>query len=469
MNAVDMLLQERHLTKLRELVYRLDGTEGAAYLLLGKADIKSDPWDRSRRLKLLSHEVVPIPPEEMVSVSSQHVTWGTDSFVRLLKQAQHEDLIVGIVHSHPQGLQNFSGQDDANEPDLVQLVQNRNGTSGMMASLLLPADGSPRARLWVSPKTKFDCRKVSVVGMSLAIHPLEVHNRMPHEIWHRQALAFGAALNDLLRSLKVGIVGCGATGSATAMLLARLGVGQLLLIDEDIVEPTNLNRLHGAKRADADAMRPKVEVVAREIADLGLGVRPHFIRSWVGNSRCRDALRSCDIIFGCTDDHTGRMFLNRFAYFYLVPLIDLGLAILPRASGGFSDLTGRVTVITPGAPCLLCRNIVDIQAAREEDLRRTQPEDYARQKEEAYVRGAGNPAPAVVTFTTATACMAVNELIQGLTGFKGPDGWCWNRAYRFDLHEDRRPGALPNPDCIICKRFEYWGRGDMEPFLDRVG
>lgn len=469
MNAVDMILQEQHLAELRERVCHTDGTEGAAYLLLGRADIKSDPWDRSSRLRLLSHEVVPIPPEEMISASSQHVSWGTGSFVRLLQQAQNRNLIVGIVHSHPQGLENFSEQDDANEPDLAQLAHNRNGASEVMASLLLSAEGSPRARLWRSPKAKLDCEKVSVVGKSLAIHPLVADQRVSHEIWHRQALAFGDALNDQLRSLKVGIVGCGATGSATAMLLARLGVGQILLIDEDIVEPTNLNRLHGAKRADADAMRPKVEVLAREIAGLGLGVRPYPICSWVGDSRCRDALRSCDVIFGCTDDHAGRMFLNRFAFFYLIPLIDLGLAIQPRALDGFSDLTGRVTVLAPGAPCLLCRNIVDPQTAREEDLRRSQPEEYARQKAEAYVRGAGNPAPAVVSFTTATACMAVNELIQGLTGFKGPDGWCWNRTYRFDLHEDHRPGALRNPDCIICERTEIWGRGDMDPFLDRVG
>ena len=40
---------------------------------------------------------------------------------------------------------------------------------------------------------------------------------------------------------------------ATAVLLARLGVGQLALFDDDIVEVTNLNRLHGSRRADADA------------------------------------------------------------------------------------------------------------------------------------------------------------------------------------------------------------------------
>jgi molybdopterin/thiamine biosynthesis adenylyltransferase len=113
--------------------------------------------------------------------------------------------------------------------------------------------------------------------------------------------------------LRVGFVGCGGTGSAVAMLLPRLGVGNVLLIDNDIVDATNLNRLHGARHADADAMRPKVEGVGRAITELGLRTRVVTKEAWVGDPECRDALRSCDLIFGCTDDNDGRMFLNRDA------------------------------------------------------------------------------------------------------------------------------------------------------------
>lgn len=44
--------------------------------------------------------------------------------------------------------------------------------------------------------------------------------------------------------------------------------------------------------------------------------------------------------------------------------------------------------------------------ARDEDLGRRNPEEYKRRKREAYIRGGGNPSPAVVTFTTATASMS---------------------------------------------------------------
>jgi len=85
------------------------------------------------------------------------------------------------------------------------------------------------------------------------------------------------------------------------------------------------------------------------------------------------------------------------------------------------------------------------------------------------VRGAGNPAPAVVTFTTETATMAVNEMLQGLTGFRGEGGWAAQRVRRFDLGMDRLQGAKQDPNCILCSDQTYWGRGDMIPFMDRVG
>ena len=191
---------------------------------------------------------------------------------------------------------------------------------------------------------------------------------------------------------------------------------------------------------------------------------------WAGDSLAVDALKSCDVVFGCTDDHDGRLLLNRLAYFYLIPVIDMGLAIDPSSDSGYiADLTGRVTVLVPGAPCLLCRRIVVRDKARDESLRRSSPQEYNRRKKEAYVRGADNPAPAVVTFTTATACLAIDELLRGLDAFQDGSGWAWQRARRFDIDRNRRPGAKIRPDCPVCSSRFYWGRGDVDPFLDRTG
>ena len=265
MTLVDLTLQERHLTVLRELVLREDGIEAAAYVLCGENRVACDPWEHRARRRLTSYEVLPIPAEDKVSASDQHVTWSTASFVRLLKRAKDENLVAGIVHAHPNGPARFSDQDDRNERELARLAQNRNGQDAALLSVLLTGAGDIHARLWPDTHAPIDAEAVHVVGRRLDFHGTS--KAMPgSDTFARQALAFGPSVNVKLHALRVGVVGCGGTGSATAMLLARLGVGQLVLFDDDIVEASNLNRLHGARRSDADAMRPKVEVVAREMA-----------------------------------------------------------------------------------------------------------------------------------------------------------------------------------------------------------
>lgn len=462
----DLILLQEHLTKIREYVPVDEPTEKAAHILCGLADIGSDPWTKKARLRAISSDVIRLSELENLSSSDAHITWDTSASIRVMKRAKEDGLVLGIVHSHPSGPNQFSEQDDFSERELIRTAQNRNGSNAKLVSLLLTGDGQLLARLWVDPLKPIPASKITIVGSRLEIHGGDV---ISDEFLDRQARAFGSALNTKLRGLRVGIVGCGATGSATATLLARMGVGHLALFDADRVETTNLNRLHGARRSDADALALKVEVLKREITGWALGVKVVSFDKWASDPECRDALRSCDVIFGCTDDNDGRSFLNRVPYFYGIPVIDMGLAIEPRKNGGFSELSGRVTVLAPGGACLHCHGVIDPAKAREEDLSRRFPKEYERQKREAYVRGLGDPAPAVVTFTTATACLAVDEFIQGITDFRKTGSWSWQRTRRFDVLADRRPGPETNLDCPICVDRTYWGRGDVEPFLDRVG
>ncbi len=468
MTLVDVTLQERHRDTIAALLDRPNGAEASAYILFGSTSIYTDPWERRSRLRLTSFDVLPVPEEDRISASPQHVTWSTTSFVQLCQRAQNESLVPGIIHSHPNGYSAFSNQDNKNERELLQLVRNRNGENASLASLLFVGGSDFLARAWLGVGDPTECQAVQSVGRMIARYGVATHSAVD-EVLSRQALAFGPELNVQLKQLRVGIVGCGGTGSATAMLLARLGVGRIALFDDDIVDTSNLNRLHGARRSDADAMRPKTEVLAREIADLALGVRVVPFPGWISSEASRDALKSCDVIFGCTDDHDGRLFLNRFAYFYLRPVIDMGLLMDKKPSGGFQSMSGRVTVLVPGSPCLLCRKIADPQLAAEESLKRANPTEYERQRRERYIRGGGDPAPAVVTFTTETACMAVSEMLQAFTDFRDSGGWAWQRVRYFDTNEDRQQGAKQSTSCPICSSQRYWGRGDVDPFLDRTG
>lgn len=456
---------DEHDAALRAALFETQGVEGAAYVLFRKAAIESDPWDRRRHTKLLIREVIPIVP---VSADGLHVTWDTASYVALLQRVQRDDLVLGIAHSHPGGLETFSEQDDANEAELLRTACHRNGKDAMLVSLLLTGGGAALARVWQYPKHATPVRSILFAGERFQFHRSGVAAAAP--AFARQVLAFGPTLMHQLKSLRAGVIGAGGTGSATAPLLARAGVGQIAIIDDDIVETTNLNRLHGATQADADAMRPKAEVVAREIAQMGLGTRVLPLRGWVNAPPIRDALKACDVIFCCTDDHAGRVFLNRLAYFYLVPVFDMGLAMAvakPPATG-MADISARVTTVIPPEACLLCRGAVDLEIAREEDLRRQHPAEYERRKREAYVRGEGNPNPVVVTFTTEVACMAVNELLNRIVGFRKKNMGFEIRR-RFLFAEDRATAAKPRHTCPVCGSREVWGLGDSDPFLDIVG
>lgn len=338
-----------------------------------------------------------------------------------------------------------------------------------LVSLLQVGQGKYRGRVWQDEGDPIPFRRVSYIGSGLSIQDTEKPANAPAFI--RQALAFGDEVNEQLRQLSVAVVGCGGTGSPVVHLLARLGVGRIVAIDDDFVEVSNLNRLHGATIEDARHRTPKVEVMAREISRMGLEVDIRPVKGWVDTPAARDALKSCDVIFGCTDDHAGRLFLNRLSYFYLIPVIDVGLALVPNSGGfpGLQEMAARVTLLFPSAPCLMCRQIVSPERARGEDLQRQNPEEYERQKAEAYVIGGGNPAPAVVTFTTEAATMAVNELLQGLVDYRGEGRWAWQRYRRLDKVEERRQSVRPRESCPICEDQSNWGRGDVVPFLDRIG
>jgi molybdopterin/thiamine biosynthesis adenylyltransferase len=466
MSTFSFVCLDEHEAALQAALFERSGREGAAYVLFKEARIESDPWDRTAHTKLLVREVIAIEP---VSADGTHVTWDTRSFVELLQRTRRDGLVLGIAHSHPAGPSNFSAQDDANEAELLRTACNRNGRATNFVSILFGPERGIRARVWQYPKHPTTARSVLVVGERFRLH-LPDQQSPVSSVFARQVLAFGPTLMHQLKNLRVGVIGAGGTGSATAPLLARIGIGQMLIVDDDIVEVTNLNRLHGATQADADGMRPKAEVVAREVARMALGTRVIAKRGWANAPVLRDALKSCDIIFCCTDDHTGRVFLNRLAYFYLIPVFDMGLAMsvaTPPATA-MADISARVTTLVPPEACLICRGAVDPGIAHDEDLRRQNPTEYERRKREAYVRGEGNPNPAVVTFTTEVACMAVNELLNRIVGFR-------KRNMGFEIRrrslysEDRATSAAPRQACSICGSPDCWGAGDVDPFLDIVG
>jgi molybdopterin-synthase adenylyltransferase len=132
--------------------------------------------------------------------------------------------------------------------------------------------------------------------------------------YSRQILfpGIGATGQQLLAAAHVAIIGVGATGAATASLLARAGVGTLTLIDRDFVEPSNLQRQVLFDEADARESLPKAEAARRKIAlfNSGVTVHPHIADLVPAN--IHELLSPAHLILDATDNFETRYLLNDF-------------------------------------------------------------------------------------------------------------------------------------------------------------
>lgn len=450
---------------LKSQLFPKDGCEAGAILLFGISDIAGSSNQSERRY--LSHFVCQIPPDDIESASPQHFSWRKRTFLQLLKRAQTEHLAIGFIHSHRSISAFFSDQDDLNDRDVAELVANR--TSGTVEYLSLVADEDRRVVARIVPRhgQPVHFSRCAVLGQpwdwqTNASIPIDTR------FYDRQVLAFGPDFLAVLKRIRICIVGAGATGSATTVLLARNGASDLVLIDPDHVDHSNLSRLHGATFEDAELSRLKVATLARHIEGFGMGSRIVGYSTHAADPSIRDVLKSCDLIFGCTDDHAGRLFLNRFSYFYNTPLIDMGIAIDPARlhEGVIASADARVTVVGPGLPCLVCRRIVDVVRARDEQLAHDRPEEFHRQLAEGYVARHDIRNPAVIALTTSVACMAVDELSARTSGYRMTSD---NHVRKHRIKKDVFPGDKIQESCGVCGNPGIWGRGDVEPFLDRIG
>ncbi|PYX35822.1 MAG: thiamine biosynthesis protein ThiF [Acidobacteria bacterium] len=143
------------------------------------------------------------------------------------------------------------------------------------------------------------------------------------ERYSRQILfsGIGAEGQNRLSAAHVAVVGCGATGSAVAALLARSGVGTIRIIDRDYVEPSNLQRQTLFDEADARESLPKAVAAARRIAAFNsqIMVEPQVVDLTPENIEA--LLEGARLILDGTDNFETRYLLNDYAVKNGVPWI----------------------------------------------------------------------------------------------------------------------------------------------------
>jgi len=165
--------------------------------------------------------------------------------------------------------------------------------------------------------------------------------------YSRQVLfaPIAAAGQVRLGTAHVAIVGVGATGAATASLLARAGVGRLTLIDRDFVEPSNLQRQVLFDEQDALHTLPKAEAARRQIARFNseIVVEP-YIADLVP-SNIHTLLDGAELILDATDNFETRYLLNDYAVSTGKPWIYAG------AVGAYA---ASMNILPGQTACLAC-------------------------------------------------------------------------------------------------------------------
>ncbi len=361
--------------------------------------------------------------------------------IEVANSARAKGMGVLLAHTHPgtAPLEGFSTVDDGGERQISEYFRRRVPNATHFAAVF--------TKDTVFSRVLGDTAEVPVTAVaSTLMLPSTTTSESPEQ-YDRQVRAFGAEGQQILRSIKVAIVGLGGTGSVVAQQLAHLGVSHYTLVDPDTVEASNLNRLVGATHADVGVH--KVAVARRQITALQPLARCVEVVGDVVNEDIAAHLLDVDFIFACTDSMASRAVLNQLAYQYLVPCIDVGVAV-GVAHREIQYVTGRTQMLSPTLPCLVCTELLDAEQVRRELLSEEQ------RKRDPYIVGAPIPQPAVISLNSTMSSVAVTMFLSAVTGMPSDARMVIYDAIRGTL----RPNAMaPRPHCIVCSLEGALARG----------
>jgi hypothetical protein len=418
----------------------------------GQEDLCFALWHPSsapdRTTALLSQPVLPLEGERHVHGNA---AFESSYLHRAAALAGEQGAGLALLHSHPggQGWQGMSPDDVAAEHDHTAKALALTGRP--LLGLTLAGDGALSARLWerTGPRTyeRNDCEVVRVSGdqLRLTYNPLlRPAPARADESQQRTVSAWGRTLQADLTRMRVAIVGAGSVGSIVAEVLARTGIGELVLIDFDSVETVNLDRLLFATPRDVQLARSKVEVLARALTRSA--TNPDFkvqaLEVSVVEPAGFRAVAGCDLAFSCVDRPWARHVLNYLASAHLIPLVDGGIAVEAK-NERLRHAQWKAHMVAPGRRCLRCLGQYDlglVDLERRGDLEN--PTYIAGLPENHVLRAREN----VIAFSTAVASL---EVLQFLTAMIAPSGLGNPGAQTYQFVRARLESAISgcDPDC----------------------
>lgn len=417
------------------------------------------------QMRFLARAYVPVPPEHYLLQAEDEMKVTSAGLVPALGLAQRRGDIALWFHTHPgHGSTPVpSGHDRVVDRELAETVRIRTDRTYYGTLIVSPAEGD-----WFTFSGYLDdgsgaipFQRAWIVGDRLALIPAA--SFVPSASsprYDRNVRAFGAGVQATLADLKVAVVGCGGTGSSVIEQLVRLGVRNFVLIDPKHLSSSNVTRVYGSGAADEGDI--KVQIARSNILRIAPAAQVEAIEGDLLSSSTTRTLTGCDLVFGCTDDDAGRLVLSRVATYLICPVVDCGVLISSGPDDALVGIDGRITTLTPGAACLVCRGRIDTGRAATQFL---PPPERDLRVAEGYAPALGGQEPAVVTFTTSVAAAAVNEVLERLIGY-GPTPRPTEVLLRFHEREVSTNSRAPRPRHYCHPESGKLGLGDATPFLE---
>ena len=264
-----------------------------------------------------------------------------------------------FMHSHPS-----SGWQDMSEPDVHaerdRIADTARATGKPLVGMTVGTDGHWSARFWEHTKERRTChwcKKVRVLDKTrLAVWRRPDDNQRDRRRQRRTVDSWGEHKQRDLEALRIGVVGLGSVGSVVAEGLARVGVRELVLIDHDVVEEHNLDRLLNTHKKDIGRLKTDVAEDAVRAASTANATVVANYPCKVQNQDAYAAARDCDILVSCVDSPVARDLLNRIAYRDGVPVVDGGVDV--RRTPGTKNMNAarwKAHVAGPYTECLRCK------------------------------------------------------------------------------------------------------------------
>lgn len=392
------VMTEAQHAELREHLFPGDGLEAAAIVICTRSVGKC--------VKLIARSIICVP-HDACDRQRDFLRWPGNCLEQAIGEGERSGSSIMLIHSHPGGFLGFSELDDYS--DQITMPALFAGVEVMHGSAVMIPDGTITARLYDESQRPVAVELISVVGDDIQFYFQGGVGTS------KAAMAFTGDMTSVLSKLSVAVIGVSGTGSVVAEQLARLGFGEIILIDHDRVEPKNLNRILNSTIADAESSTFKVDMFADAIGRVrGDGVGRAVTKS-VGTREAVFAAADADVLFSCVDTKLARMIADRLASRFIMPLFDVGVLIptMKTESAGISiaGVYGRIDYVKPGGASLFDREVYTSESLRAESLQAANPEAYEQQLQHGYIQGVHEEAPAVIALNMLAASTCVMEFL----------------------------------------------------------